>query len=158
MVCHLVKTENLLGRSTVIDLSSKSDNKFRQVDHRSIEFIIFKNAKCVLKKGAKKADVDMKDEEKKKDEPLWDKKQLAVGNWFSGTAYYKVKKIEGDQVECRSEGNNITISREILEYEMYNACIFAKEEKLPLTKVVKVLKDAHSTAFTINFNCKVDDK
>lgn len=159
MVCHLVQTENLLGRSTVIDLGSKSDNKFRQVDHRSIEFVIFKNAKYVLKKGAKKADVDMKDEEKKnKDEPLWDRKQLAVGNWFSGTAYYKVKKIDGDQVETRSDGKSITISRDILEYEMHNACVFTKEEKLPLTKVVKVLKEAHSTAFTINFNCKVDDK
>jgi hypothetical protein len=36
MICHLVKTENNLGRSTVIDLSSKSDNKFRQIDHRTI--------------------------------------------------------------------------------------------------------------------------
>jgi len=41
---------------------------------------------------------------------------------------------------------------------MYNASVYAKEEKLALTKVVKILKEANSTAFTVNFNCKVDDK
>jgi hypothetical protein len=55
MICHLVKVENNLGRSTVIDLTAKTDNKFRQVDHRTIESIIFKNVKYSLKKGAKKA-------------------------------------------------------------------------------------------------------
>ncbi len=29
MICHLVNTENNLGRSTVIDLSAPGDNKFR---------------------------------------------------------------------------------------------------------------------------------
>ena len=29
MTCHLVEAENMLGRSTVIDLSAKGDNKFR---------------------------------------------------------------------------------------------------------------------------------
>ena len=29
MVCHLIKVENDLGRSLVIDLNSKHDNKFR---------------------------------------------------------------------------------------------------------------------------------
>jgi hypothetical protein len=29
MHCHLVKSENGLGRSTVIDLGAKGDNKFR---------------------------------------------------------------------------------------------------------------------------------
>ena len=41
MVCHLVKAEGNLGRSTVVNLSTDDANKFRQVDHRSIEFIIF---------------------------------------------------------------------------------------------------------------------
>lgn len=41
---------------------------------------------------------------------------------------------------------------------MYNASVFEKEEKLPLTKVVKILKEANSAALTINFNCKVDEK
>ena len=41
---------------------------------------------------------------------------------------------------------------------MYNASVYAKEEKLALTKVVKILKEANSTAFTVNFNCKIDEK
>ena len=89
MTCHLVKVENNLGRSTVIDLNAQSPSKFRQVDHRSIEWIIFKNVKYVLKKGAKKAE----EEEKKKGEaPLWDPKKLAVGNWFSSTMYVDIKE------------------------------------------------------------------
>ena len=41
MVCHMLEVENNLGRSLVIDLSCGGPNKFRQVDHRSIESIIF---------------------------------------------------------------------------------------------------------------------
>jgi hypothetical protein len=41
---------------------------------------------------------------------------------------------------------------------MYNASVYAAEEKLSLTKVVKILKDAYSSAFTICFTCKVDEK
>jgi len=41
MTCHMVEVENNLGRSLVIDLGTKSPNKFRQVDHRSIDYIIF---------------------------------------------------------------------------------------------------------------------
>jgi hypothetical protein len=40
----------------------------------------------VLKKGGKKEADDR--EEKKKGEPLWDYSKLAVGNWFSTTAYF----------------------------------------------------------------------
>lgn len=29
MICHLVEAENMLGRSTVIDLNAKGENKFR---------------------------------------------------------------------------------------------------------------------------------
>lgn len=58
MVCHLVTVENNLGRSTCIDLNAKGPNKFRQIDHRSIESIIFKNTKFLLKKGAKARTVE----------------------------------------------------------------------------------------------------
>lgn len=87
MTCHLVKVENHLGRSTVIDLTANTPNKFRQVDHRSIQWIIFKNVKYSLKKGGKKEDAD-EDEEYKKPKTLWNPKELAVGNWFSNTNYF----------------------------------------------------------------------
>jgi hypothetical protein len=41
---------------------------------------------------------------------------------------------------------------------MHSASVFDKEEKLSLTKVVKILKEAYTTAFSICFNCKVDEK
>jgi len=49
MQCHLVKCEHSLGRSTVINLNSESENKFRLVDHRTIEYIILRNTKYTLK-------------------------------------------------------------------------------------------------------------
>ena len=56
----MVEVENNLGRSLVIDLKAKGKDKFRQVDHRSIESIIFKNVKYLLKKSGGKnfADID----------------------------------------------------------------------------------------------------
>lgn len=157
MTCHLVKVENTLGRSTIIDLSAKTDNKFRQIDHRTIEWIVYKNVKYSLKKGGKKAEAE-DEEEKKKEEPLWNPKDLAVGNWFSTTEYFSVKAINGDQITTLNNKKEIVISRDILEHDMYNASVYAKEEKLALTKVVKILKEANSTAFTVCFNAKIDEK
>jgi hypothetical protein len=54
MICHLVKSEGCLGRSTVIDLLTESASKFRQVDHRSIIEIILRNVKYSLKEGRKR--------------------------------------------------------------------------------------------------------
>jgi len=87
MVCHLVETQNMLGRSTVIDLNAKTENKFKQVDHRTIDWLIIKNVKYVLKKsGVKSVDNEEMKEECK--EPKWDNKKLVVGNWFSGARYF----------------------------------------------------------------------
>ena len=136
MTCHLVQVENNLGRSLVIDLNAKSPSKFRQVDHRSIDYIIFQNVKYVLKKGAKAEIADEADDEEKKkskDEPKWDHKKLAIGNWFSGTSYYQAEEDKGEHVICKSHGKKIEISKDILEYEMYNACVFNEEQKIPLT-------------------------
>lgn len=35
--------------------------------------------------------------------PKWDLKKLAVGNWFSGTRYFRAVEIVGDQIKMRSE-------------------------------------------------------
>ena len=157
MTCYLVKVENNLGRSTVIDLTAKTESKFRQVDHRTIEHIIYNNTKYLLKKGAKKV-ADADEEEKKGGDAKWDTTKLAVGNWFSTTAFFKTYEQDGDQVMTKSEGKEIAVSMDILTHEMDSAEVYAKEEKLALTKVVKLLKEAHSTVFTVCFTCKVDEK
>jgi len=123
MTCHLVKAESSLGRSTVIDLTSSHENKFRQVDHRTINYIIYHNKKYILKKGGKKSDLseESSDDEdgvkKKKEEPKWNSAELAVGNVFSGTNYYRAtgEDVASGNVNTRCSGKDITISRSILE-------------------------------------------
>ena len=51
MTCHMVQVENDLGRSVVIDLKTDHEYKIRQIDHRTINWIIFKNVKYELKKS-----------------------------------------------------------------------------------------------------------
>ena len=87
-----MQVENNLGRSLVIDLTSKRDSRYRQVDHRSIESIVFQNVKYLLKKGAKAPEEEKYD----KNAPKWDKARLAVGNWFSGTNYFRAVEDRGD--------------------------------------------------------------
>ena len=41
---------------------------------------------------------------------------------------------------------------------MNNASVFQKEEMLPLTKVASKLTEANSTAFTVCFTTKIDEK
>ena len=49
MVCHLSKTENNMGRSWVTALNVPAAwHNSRQIDHRTIEYIIFKNVKYSL--------------------------------------------------------------------------------------------------------------
>ena len=59
---------------------------------------------------------------------------------------------------CESRGNTIEISKDILEYEMHNSDVFAKEEKIPLTQVATLLAEANSKCFTVCFTCKVNEK
>lgn len=46
---RLIKPEPLLGRSMVEDLDSKDDNRLRQVDHRTIKFLIVDGVKYIVK-------------------------------------------------------------------------------------------------------------
>ena len=156
LTCHMIEVENNLGRSLVIDLDAKSPSKFRQVDHRTIEHIIFQNVKYVLKKGGKGLDDALA--ERKKDDPKWDAKQLAVGNWFSGTSYYRAESVSGDNVICKSQDKQIEISKDILEYEMHNSKVFSTEEKMSLTNVATKLTEANNKCFTVCFTTMVNEK
>ena len=63
----------------------------------------------------------------------------------------------GDKVETKCAGVPITISKDVLECQVYNASVFAKEEKVSLTNLASILEEANTACFTVCFNTKVDD-
>jgi hypothetical protein len=87
---HLLESENNLGRSLVVDLNAPKENNLRYVDHRTIEYIIFKNVKYSLGRKTETEELPIRHD---KDLPRWDQSKLKVGDWFSQIQYYKVKKI-----------------------------------------------------------------
>lgn len=153
MICKLIDLQTILGRSLVIDLNATTESKFRQIDHRTIESITLRNVLYSLKKaGAKAAAV----EEAKKDAPKWDYSKLRVGDWFSGTTYYRVAAISKDEVDLETKTNTIGVTGSLPETEMHNSSIFDREEKLSLTKVAEILVGANTKCFTVSFNTKTD--
>jgi hypothetical protein len=80
----------------MIDLDADPRNNIRQVDHRTIEFIIFKNVKYCLgtkSKGQINDDLPLKHI---LGTPKWDGSKLAISNWFSQITYYQVKDFDKD--------------------------------------------------------------
>ena len=65
--------------------------------------------------------------------------------------------IEGDKVSTKCLGTEVLISRDIIEYEMHNAHVYATEEKLAVTKVAALIETANTTCFTVCFDAKVDE-
>jgi hypothetical protein len=116
---HLVESDNNLGRSLIIDLNAPKPNNFRQVDHRAIDFIIYRNVKYSLgKKAAGSEEFPLKYD---RTAAKWSEAKLAVGNWFSSVSYYKVKSItdkDNVQVTTPQSSSELTMSRDIMEYEM----------------------------------------
>jgi hypothetical protein len=162
MVAKLINLEPKLGRSMVKDLRVPFGYNLRQVDHRTIEWIIFKNRKFIFKKPGKKYP-ELPESAYKIDDPIhtkWNIDKLSIGNWFSDTKYVKIEKlIDSNLVEVKnSNGHPLVMSRDILQNEMYSACHFNEEEKLPLTAVASVLEDVGKKVFTAVFNSKVNDK
>lgn len=80
MICYLQKVENITERIFVKNLeATAASKKLGQIDIKAIQWIVVKNVKYVINKGAIKLD----DEEEKEVDVAWDPKKLAVGNWFS---------------------------------------------------------------------------
>ena len=121
---HLVESENYLGRSLIIDLNNVAPYNFRQVDHRTIEHIIFKNVKyCVGKRTGDAPDqLPIKHAH---DIIKWVPSNLTANNWFSSISYYKIKEIvDKDTVmvcNVMEPSKVFNMSRDILVKEMYSS-------------------------------------
>lgn len=130
------------------------------MDHRTIESIIFKNVKYVLKKGGKPfSEIETRIP---KDEPKWDASQLKNGDMFSGTSYYQtVSEMGGNEIFCYEKNFNdrgVTIDKSILRDEMENSNLWASEETLSMTNIATKLTQANNMCFQVCFTCKANEK
>ena len=160
MTCHLLDSQGPLGRSMVNDLNSPGYINYRNVDHRTILYIIFKGVKYSL--GKRDADITDLPVRVDKSKPRWDQSKLAVGDWFSSTTYYKVKDItdeENVQVINSHHGKNseIKMSRDILEYDMSSGKAYEEEKTVCRSDVVDLITSAKETVMTVKFRKKVDN-
>ncbi len=150
MTCAMVEVENNLGRSLVIDLKTSSDNKYRQIDHRTIDSIIFKNIKYVLKRSGGKNFSDV-ETHIPKDEAKWDPAKLAIGNIFSGTSYYEtVSEMNNSEVfvhEKNQDNRGVVIDKSILCDEMFNCSVWDEEVKVSKTELATILAEANDICF-----------
>jgi len=84
ITCRHDLIEDNMGRSVVIDLDAPKKSNVRKIDHRTINFIIFKNVKYTLGTKAKAdKDLDLPIPFPKDAVAKWDESKLKVGNWFS---------------------------------------------------------------------------
>lgn len=155
IVGHLVKSEQLMGRSLVIDLNAPASQNFRQVDHRTIQSIVFKNVKYNL---GKKSTLSTLEGWKYDDKVKWNVDKLKVGDWFSENQFYKLTdhkdKVTWDFKGCDESAEPYQIPVYQV-HEMYSGTLFEKEEKVTRTELVDLLLNAKETVFTVTFRKKV---
>lgn len=129
----------------MIDLNLDPKNNVRQVDHRTIEYIIYKNVKYCLKKKSKGQKNDELPLKVKLENQKWKANKLAESNWFSQINYYKVKDLFIEYAQVISSSDNkekeLTIARDILEKEMHSASIFYETKKVTRTEIVEILRN-----------------
>lgn len=85
--------------------------------------------------------------------------QLKKGDRLSETQYYQVVSIDAKSMRVKNErGFEFTVSREIVEEGMFNACQFTETKKVSKTAIVNILESTGGAIFTVNFDKKPTDK
>ena len=145
----------------VIDLNAPVYNNIRSVDHRSIDYIIFKNVKYQLGKKAAGTDSDHLPIKHDFTKPRWNESKLELGNIFSQITYYQVKNIiDKDNVKVVTSLNRakeVTMSKDILVHDMNSSKAFDEVIKLSRTEIVKLMTEAKESVMTVRFHKKVDE-
>lgn len=164
MVGHLVDFNVHLGRSLIVDLEAPIYNRYRQVDHRTIQYIILRNVKYKLASKSNLEEFQKRQEDKPKPKEKWDLKKLQEGNWFSEMQYYKYLKptaTETEYCDCQIINNR----REIYEIPyiqmktlMYHGSLYDQEKKVTRTEMIEIFTNAKECVFTVTFRKKVDPK
>lgn len=145
----------------MIDLRADPANNYRQVDHRTIESIVYKNVRYVLKKGGSNlSDIDTRIPA---GSPMWNASQLSIGDIFSGTSYYETVSMIGTKrdpaVLCYDKLNKndpVEIDRSILNTNFDNANVFDKEEKISKTALATKLIETDSRAIQVCFTTQAN--
>jgi hypothetical protein len=126
------------------------------VDHRSIDYIIFRNVKYSL--GRKCGfDLPLK---ANMTEPRWRSEKLQVGDWFSQVSYYRVTEIvdqENVKVATVNSPQELTLSKDILLSEMNNDSTYTEVVKVTRTEMVQKMLAANECAMSVKFHRKVDE-
>lgn len=83
----MVECNYNLGRTLIIDLNGPPKNNFRQVDHRTIEWIIYRNVKYTVGKRSTIEELPLKHPNGERN---FDASKIKPGNWVCEISYYKV--------------------------------------------------------------------
>ena len=96
---------------------------------------------------------------KRAGKPLWDPKQLQVGDNFSCISYLNVTNIDGNKVTVKNHlGGSWFISKDLLVRDTWSADHFDKEVKCTMTDLSEILESSKDTIFKVSFRRKVDNK
>lgn len=155
LIGHLAEGSQKLGRTLVVDLEV---NGFKQVDHRSIQWIVLKNIKYALgRKSPSSAPAPIPGAEDEK-AMKWDPKKLAIGNWFSEIQYYKYKHLASKKVYefthiAKNEEDYQISDDQVIQ--MFSSAQYNSEEAITRTQMVDILTNAKNSVFTITFRKKL---
>lgn len=90
--------------------------------------------------------------------PTTDTSRLVDGDIISYTPYYQYVREEGPYVFVKDQrGEEIRISKSIIEFETFNDRQYVEEVKLSRTELIRKLHDVGDTVFQVNFIKKNGD-